>query len=110
MGNEESTPETTNPRLDTNLAHSTDTLPGMGAARVKPLPPEDTPLKQLSADLRRVRADLAPSLDLILNCELAEDDKLVAMRLFESALDDPWSELRSPSKAIEAAALARETA
>jgi hypothetical protein len=75
----------------------------MGATRIKSLPPEDTPLKQLAADLRRARADLAPSLDLILNCELAEDDKLVAMRLFESALDDPWSQLRSPRNAIEAA-------
>jgi hypothetical protein len=76
----------------------------MGATRVKQLPPEDTPLKQLAADLLRVRADLAPSLDVILNCGLAEDDKLVAMRLFESALDDPWSELRDPHKAIAAAA------
>jgi hypothetical protein len=82
----------------------------MGAPRVKSLPPEDTPLKQLAADLRRVRADLAPSLDLILNCELAEDDKLVAMRLFESALDDPWSQYRYPRQAIEAAAVARGTA
>jgi hypothetical protein len=109
MGDEDF-PETTNPRLDAKPPDNAGMLLTMGAARVKPLPPEDTPLKQLSADLRRVRADLAPSLDLILNCDLAEDDKLVAMRLFESALDDPWSELRSPSKAIEAAALARETA
>jgi hypothetical protein len=82
----------------------------MSPARVKSLPPEDTPLKQLAADLLRDRTDLAPSLELILNCELAEDDKLVAMRLFESALGDPWSEYRYPRNAIEAAAVARTTA
>ena len=66
------------------------------------LPPEDTPLKQLAADLRAVRAELAPSLDRITNSSLSEDDKLGAMRLFASALDDPWNPFRDPAKAIAA--------
>jgi hypothetical protein len=76
----------------------------MATARVKIVPPEDTPLKQLAADLRTVRAELAPSLDLISSSSLSEDDKLVAMRLFESALGDPWNPLRDPRNAIKAAA------
>jgi hypothetical protein len=82
----------------------------MAAARSKVVPPEDTPLKQLAADLRGVRAELAPSLDLISNSVLSEDDKLVAMRLFESALDDPWNPLRDPRNAVKAAAAQRNKA
>jgi hypothetical protein len=74
----------------------------MATARVKPLPPEDTPLKQLAADLRAVRAELAPSLEKITNSSLSEEDKLGAMQLFASALDDPWNPLRDPRKAMEA--------
>lgn len=74
----------------------------MATARVKVVPPEDTPLKQLAADLRAVRAELTPSLDRITNSSLSEEDKLGAMRLFESALDDPWNPLRDPRKAMEA--------
>ena len=72
------------------------------AARVKTPPPEDTPLKQLAADLVAVRADLKPSLARISNSDLSEDDKLGAMQLFASALDDPWSPLRDPAKAMSA--------
>jgi hypothetical protein len=74
----------------------------MATARVKAVPPEDTPLKQLAADLRAVRGELKPSLELIMNSSLSEDDKLGAMRLFESALEDPWNPLRDPRNAIAA--------
>ena len=40
--------------------------------------------------------ELVPSLELILNSSLSEDDKLGAMRLFEAALADPWSPMRDP--------------
>jgi hypothetical protein len=75
----------------------------MATSRVKVVPPEDTPLKQLVADLRNVRSELGPSLDLIANSPLSDDDKMAAMKLFESALDDPWSPLRDPRNAIKAA-------
>ena len=74
----------------------------MATARVKVIPPEDTPLKQLAADLLRVRSELKPSLDVISNSELSEDDKMIAMRLFEGALDDPWDPMRNPHKAVAA--------
>ena len=74
----------------------------MATARVKVIPPEDTPLKQLAADLLRVRTELKPSLDVISNSELSEDDKMVAMRLVEAALEDPWDPMRNPRAAIAA--------
>ena len=74
----------------------------MATARSKVVPPEDTPLKQLAADLRGARIELKPSVDLILNSSLSEEDKLGAMRLFESAINDPWNPLRDPRKAMEA--------
>ncbi len=74
----------------------------MATSRVKPVPPADTPLLQLAADLMAVRADLAPSLERISSSSLSEDDKLGAMQLFASALDDPWSPLRDPMKAMAA--------
>ena len=70
----------------------------MATARVKVIPPEDTPLKQLAADLLRVRTELKPSLDVISNSELSEDDKMVAMRLVEAALEDPWDPMRNPRR------------
>ncbi|MCU1391510.1 MAG: hypothetical protein JWL72_4848 [Ilumatobacteraceae bacterium] len=76
----------------------------MATARVKVAPPEDTPLKQLAADLLRVRTELKPSLDVISNSELSEDDKMVAMRLFEAALEDPWDPMRNPRAAVAAVA------
>ena len=76
----------------------------MATPRVKVAPPEDTPLKQLAADLLRVRSELGPSLAVISNSELSEDDKMVAMRLFEAALEDPWDPMRNPRHAVAAAA------
>ncbi|MCU1395439.1 MAG: hypothetical protein JWM34_3867 [Ilumatobacteraceae bacterium] len=76
----------------------------MASPRVKPVPVQDTPLKQLAAELLVGRTEIAPSLDLISNSALSEDDKMTAMRLFEGALDDPWHEMRDPRKAIAAVA------
>ena len=74
----------------------------MATARVKTPPPEDTPLKQLAADLLRERSELKPSLEVISNSSLSEDDKMEAMRLFEAALEDPWDPMRNPRAAVAA--------
>jgi hypothetical protein len=76
----------------------------MATARVKAQPPEDTPLKQLAVDILRDRSELKPSVDIVLNSELGEDDKIVAMELFRAALDDPWDPMRNPRQAVIAAA------
>jgi len=76
----------------------------MASPRVKVEPPADTPLLQMAADIMKTRSELRPSLDIVLNSALAEDDKLVAMELFRAALDDPWDPMRNPRQAVEAAA------
>jgi len=76
----------------------------MAVARSKVEPPADTPLKQLAVDILRTRSELKPSVDIVMNSALSEDDKIVAMELFQAALADPWDPMRDPRRAITAAA------
>jgi len=76
----------------------------MAVARKKVEVPEDTPLKQLAVDILRTRSELKPSVDLVTNSALSEEDKFVAMELFQAALADPWDPMRDPRQAIAAAA------
>ena len=76
----------------------------MATARTKVEPPQDTPLKQLAVDILRTRSELKPSVEIVLNSTLSEDDKIVAMELFQAALDDPWDPMRDPRHAVTAAA------
>jgi hypothetical protein len=76
----------------------------MATARQKVQPPADTPLKQLAQDILQDRAELKPSVDVVLNSSLDEDGKIVAMGLFQAALTDPWDAMRDPKKAVAEAA------
>jgi len=76
----------------------------MAVVRNKVEPPEDTPLKQLAVDILRTRSELKPSVDTVMNSSLCDDDKIVAMELFQAALADPWDPMRDPRRAITAAA------
>jgi len=76
----------------------------MAVVRNKVEPPEDTPLKQLAVDILRTRSELKPSVDTVMNSALSEDDKIVAMELFQASLADPWDPMRDPRRAITAAA------
>ena len=79
----------------------------MAAARSKKIVEEvpDTELKALAADILRDRAELKPSVDIVMNSDLDEDGKTVAMKLFQGGLDDPWDAMRNPHKAVAAARL-----
>ena len=55
-------------------------------------------------DILRTRSELKPSVDIVLNSTLSEDDKIVAMELFQAALEDPWDPMRDPRHAVTAAA------
>ena len=80
----------------------------MAVARSKVEPPAGTPLEQLAVDILRTRPELKPSVEIVLNSTLSEDDKIVAMGLFQAALADPWDPMRDPRHAIaEAAALSQ---
>jgi hypothetical protein len=76
----------------------------MATARVKAEPAADTPLRQLAADILRPRPELKPSVEVVLNSALDEDDKIAAMELFQAALADPWDPMRNPQAAVAAIA------
>ena len=76
----------------------------MATAKVKIEPVADTPLHQMAADILRPRPELKPSVDVVLNSALDEDDKLAAMELFQAALADPWDPMRDPAAAVAAIA------
>ncbi len=71
-----------------------------------------TPIEELPADeqmahqLVSERADLAPSVERIMNAELTDDQRTHALSAFHTSLDNPGDPNRDPRTAIANALIA----
>jgi len=67
-----------------------------GTTPIEELPVDEQLAHQLVSD----RADLAPSVERIMNAELTDDQRSVALESFQVSLDSPGDPNRDPRVAI----------
>ncbi|CAB4879323.1 unannotated protein [freshwater metagenome] len=66
------------------------------------LPEDHTPAQAIAHAIITLHLDLAPSVNRIMDAEIEEEARLVAITLFHNSLDVPGDPYRFPLAAIEA--------
>ena len=72
-----------------------------GSKHIAALPADHTPSEAAAHALVDGYPDLEPSVNRILNSGLDEDERMVAIELFQASLDTPGDPNRIPANAID---------